>query len=340
MAIHDRPSAGPARPSARPDGRGGRGSLSTPGACAALPLLALTLSLAGFCTAGCEPREEEAEERTPADPVLGALRVQMVDDRLSLTARHVVLRDLLVAVARNARLELSLEGSFEEPVTIDLPPLPVEQAIGRILDGYSYALELADGSVEAATDHEGPIGSLVVFGPAANTDPRGDGRSWPEPALLDEDARAEIAAALANDGSAGAVALLGGALADPSPAVRLEAVSALAGVGGSASGLALQPSLTDPSPAVREAAIEAWGEIGGRAALPALAVALQDREPALRESAVWALQALGDAPGVVGLLQSAALDPDARVRQAALEALEETAARGARASPALRPRRR
>jgi HEAT repeat protein len=80
-------------------------------------------------------------------------------------------------------------------------------------------------------------------------------------------------------------ALIGAALYDPEPDVRLSAVQALTGLRNESAADWLAIALGDPDARVRRTAVEALGEIGGPNARFLLQQALGDVDPAVRETA-------------------------------------------------------
>jgi HEAT repeat protein len=97
------------------------------------------------------------------------------------------------------------------------------------------------------------------------------------------DAIYEIADAEGDDMES--AALIGAALYDPEPDVRLSAVQALTGLRSEAAADWLSIALGDPDARVRRTAVEALGEIGGPNAKFMLQQALGDVDPAVREAA-------------------------------------------------------
>jgi HEAT repeat protein len=96
------------------------------------------------------------------------------------------------------------------------------------------------------------------------------------------DAIYEIADA---EGEMESAALIGAALYDPEPDVRLSAVQALTGLRNESAADWLAIALGDPDARVRKTAVEALGEIGGPNARFLLQQALVDVDPAVREVA-------------------------------------------------------
>ena len=80
-------------------------------------------------------------------------------------------------------------------------------------------------------------------------------------------------------------ALIGAALYDPEPEVRLSAVQALTGLRSTSAADWLSIALGDPDARVRRSAVEALGEIGGPNSRFLLQQALGDVDPAVREAA-------------------------------------------------------
>ena len=80
-------------------------------------------------------------------------------------------------------------------------------------------------------------------------------------------------------------ALIGAALYDPEPDVRLSAVEALTGLRSESAADWLSVALGDPDARVRRTAVEALGEIGGPNSKFLLQQALGDVDPAVREAA-------------------------------------------------------
>ena len=80
-------------------------------------------------------------------------------------------------------------------------------------------------------------------------------------------------------------ALIGAALYDPEPEVRLSAVQALTGLRSESAADWLSIALGDPDARVRRTAVEALGEIGGPNSRFLLQQALGDVDPAVREAA-------------------------------------------------------
>jgi HEAT repeat protein len=97
------------------------------------------------------------------------------------------------------------------------------------------------------------------------------------------DAIYEIADAEGNEMES--AALIGAALYDLEPAVRLSAVQALTGLRNESAADWLVIALGDPEARVRRTAVEALGEIGGPNARFLLQQALGDVDPAVREAA-------------------------------------------------------
>ncbi len=97
------------------------------------------------------------------------------------------------------------------------------------------------------------------------------------------DAIYEIADAEGNEVES--AALIGAALYDPEPEVRMSAVQALTGLRDESAADWLAIALGDPDARVRRTAVEALGEIGGPNARFLLQQALGDVDPAVREAA-------------------------------------------------------
>ena len=111
------------------------------------------------------------------------------------------------------------------------------------------------------------------------------------------DAIYEIADAEGNEVES--AALIGAALYDPEPDVRLSAVEALTGLRSDSAADWLSIALGDPDARVRRTAVEALGEIGGPNARFLLQQALGDVDPAVREAAQEMLaEPSGADPGV------------------------------------------
>lgn len=147
-------------------------------------------------------------------------------------------------------------------------------------------------------------------------------------ALLDEDpaVRVEGVRALGAGGGWSAEAslrrLTAMALGDGSPAVRRRAIDAARSVASGREGLlaALIPAIDDPDKEVRERAVLAMGEAGERsaAAARALARAAQDREESVRTAAVWSLgRTVHARASSLGALRGLLRDPSPEVRAAA-----------------------
>lgn len=311
--------------------------------------------LVGFVEA--QDTLEGVQAKTHASP--GYLHVEIADDIVTVKARDVSVKDLLVAVARRSGLVLVLHDPLDERVTLELHRLHLPEAMRRILRDQSFALQYVQPLYSAGNSSDAHPSKLWVFSKGAGDNhassdvtpaieelqldsingKAGRGQDAVEglaaldaderiarlgPALADGDAnvRLEAVSALANAGSDQAAAALATALSDGDSSVREETVDALGDIGGKTAIQALVQALMDPDNEVREAAVEAFANIGGDESAVALAVALNDKDASLRAKAVDALGEIGGETAV-SLLQQALADEERSIRETAAGFLAE-----------------
>ncbi|MDH3672816.1 MAG: HEAT repeat domain-containing protein [Gammaproteobacteria bacterium] len=239
----------------------------------------------------------------------GAHFVGFIDDRLTVSARDISLRELLTAIARESGFTLVLLGPLQDKMTVEFKRLPLHKAFERILRHRNFAVEY-DTSPGASPrvaglwvfqngEQNGPVQTIVFTKPETD--------------------RARAAATLDNN-------VVQAVFVSPNPEDREDAVETL-GQGGQTDQIAnLSLALTDVNTDVREAAIDALADIGGDEAAQALAVALGDENAALREGAVDALAKIGGETAMQ-VLAPALQDNDEFVRETAAEVLSQIKSR-------------
>jgi hypothetical protein len=259
----------------------------------------------------------EATAPPAGGPAEGPLVVRVSRDLLTVRASGVPLRQVLAAISRQAGVRILMDQPGEEPVTVALSGVPLDEGLRRLIGPRDFAFVYSGASPPR-------LAEIRVYS-RAGTDgaARSSGDVWPpgasEPGAA---ARQRTIIALQSQG-AGAVESLAQMLQDDeSEAVREAAARALA---RTRTEIAIPPLARalreDARQQVRVAAAEALGALGSERAVPALVGALRDGEPAVRVTAVEALGAIGGRQAVVALLEAAAGDRDPQVRQAAAEAV-------------------
>jgi len=80
-----------------------------------------------------------------------SLQIEFVDNRVRLTAHDVELRELLRSLAEQANFKVWISPALPaQMVTADIAPMPVQDALARLLVDNSFALVYgADGAVSA-----------------------------------------------------------------------------------------------------------------------------------------------------------------------------------------------
>ena len=183
--------------------------------------------------------------------------VHWATEQLSVRARGEPLGTVLREIALRTGVAIEGGDALEEPVASDFAQIPLVEALRRLLAGQNYLIveerrsnptDLAVTRVVVLANLESPVAPLV---PAVRSRPmalpveslRTAGREpdvknaalqppappAPEHAVMDGDpaVRIEAVEALGRRGDANSLALLRGALSDPSEAVRAVAVEAL-----------------------------------------------------------------------------------------------------------------
>ena len=278
--------------------------------------------------------------------------VEVSGDSVSVKARGAPIAAVLEEIARQAGLEVRMEGAVAGATTINLDHVSLPKALHWLLQGRNFALQY--GARDAGSGSVGGLavtprrGRLWVFsndgdksaGQAAADDSparedQGDTLERHRFALSSDDPRLRVEAvsALAEIGGEEASAALAAPLLDADPWVRQEAAYAIGATGGETAALTLQAAVADSDMHVRQAAIEALAYADAAASTRVLAVALHDPEPALRAQAVQVLGDLGGG-GAIELLHQALNDRDREVRREAIYAFRRVG--GDAAAEALR----
>ncbi len=262
------------------------------------------------------------------------LRVQVVDDFVTLSARRVAIKDLLKAIARESGLTLVLYGNLDEPVTMKFRRLPFSKAVGRIVRHHNFALHYVQPSASAGKAASSSKLWVFAAGPGYYSNLAKDmnhassltaltlGAPPPEGLRSDQPLRREVAGDLAALDASEVVARLSYALVEEDPKLRLRAVSALAEIGSEEAAGVLLAALGDSDPLVREEAALAMGEIGGVTASQALRQSLSDHDSHVRAAAIGALVEI-DGEASVQVLSTALRDRNLAVREQAVDALAE-----------------
>ncbi|HVF88657.1 MAG TPA: HEAT repeat domain-containing protein [Blastocatellia bacterium] len=112
---------------------------------------------------------------------------------------------------------------------------------------------------------------------------------------------------------------------DSASHVRIAAVGSLGRIGGPRAVEVLSSIVGSPDPDLARAALQSLGQIDHPDALPLLLEALRSPDAALRFEVLQALGARGGEEAVKAMEWSAAVDPDPRVAQAAVDSLARLA---------------
>lgn len=193
-------------------------------------------------------------QRAPRDSPSRSLSVY--EGRLTAHINRIPLRVVLEELARQVPLRLSVSGEWgDHPVTAHFRGLPLDEALARLLAGFSYALTYAPASYGAGSAATKQIGELMVFAAATATK---DSRSR-EAADL---ARTPGTAPPQRPDQAQAAVLLdtppewAAVLQHADKEVRLEALQHWAGQGAATPLDPLTHALVDPDESVRARAGE------------------------------------------------------------------------------------
>ena len=251
----------------------------------------------------------------PGTAAAGSPIVTCEADVVATPAVTAARETLAVAIARACKLRLVRHADVPGTITMTGRPLPLSNAIERVLAGASYQLHLP----AAAGDGHG---TLWIFG-------RGDAIPV-DAALLIETTllqgefsrRRDAVRQLRRIANDDAVRLLSLALADPDARIRDAAEEALAAIGSKEALAVLASAAAHGDAASRADALVALSTADGMLAPGLLAQALEDPDPRVRATTVHALGNV-DAPGSRQLLRQALADPEETVRQAALDVLAE-----------------
>jgi hypothetical protein len=230
---------------------------------------AATLLVASVASAAPE------SPRTPG-AVLNALSAEVTvqSGRLSVRVDQTRLEEVLQAVAREARLEIVLNGAFGTPVTATFTDLPLDEGIRRLCRGHSIVM-IYDGPPGTEPGSELTKVSVTssfsdsrVANPTnhnAGAEIRADARSalLPRPENLTAalrlgpaDSRTKIIDALVDErGLDAVVQILGDAATrDPDLRIRQSAIQALGSMASPGALEAIRAVLNDSSASVRSAA--------------------------------------------------------------------------------------
>jgi hypothetical protein len=255
------------------------------------------------------------------------------DGLVSIQADGETVTEILANVERKTGITLHVRAALpEDPVTLSLRDVPVEEALRRLLGPEANLLLVFDGSggsghsvAEVWILRRGrgvtatPVAANPPTGPIARPDTATPGATSPEDA---RQARVQAIGALGDSNDVEqALPLLVAASRDEDPIIRKAAAEAL---GELDTDDAIAPLgellLNDPDWEVREAAAEAFEELESPQSVGVLRAALLDADEDVRLAVVDALGAIGG-PEAIALLRTALRDEDEDVRDSAAEAL-------------------
>ena len=291
-----------------------------PAALAGASLVAIAFLTASPCSA-----QGTRADRGPNSPV----EVQLDGGALTVRAENASLADVLREIADAAGVKIVLSGDLSTPVSLSIGPVPMDQGIRNLVGAHKLIMihESRSGASEPPRLTQlrvyGPtgFGALGAGGAGAagafdrikrdlnSGNPGRRGRAIAQAAKLESEEALKLLEPLVEENS--------------DATVRMQAVSALGRIGGEGATDILTRALSDPELKVRVEVIQALGATGGPKAMLSLAQLVAGEEDSeLRSRAVQVLAA-DKSEHVTAILKKAVEDPDDRVREAALAALEE-----------------
>ena len=228
------------------------------------------------------------------------MKMRIEDGFVTAEIRATPLQGVLEELADRTGVVFSIQSQENQPISISLYRVSLEEAIQRILSSENniiyYGRDAAGNTrieyVRVEPRANAPAQpSIRYIGTGAVTKTGEDTVDTPDQALkvLSESANLEA---------------------------RQKAIEVLVAAKGEVATLALMGALSDPAPEIRAAAIEGLASLGARSALPAIILSLKDKHPGVRQSAIVALALLGDAENVKDL-KPLVKDQDASVAAAA-----------------------
>jgi HEAT repeats len=263
-----------------------------------LGLFAVLVGMAGAATAAAEERP---------------FSLTVVEGRLSLEAHEAPLQELLDEVSERSGIRIRLDepDQTQEPVTLELTAVPLEEALRRLLREKSFVL---------------------VYSPAALAEARVYGRRRapaqdPTPGPADIGARPE---GEPNDGSSVA-GLRTQALTSRDPAERARALEGLAANADqpAARDAVVEVLERESEPGLLQRALDIIGADRATPLEPLVKLAVTNTDPDVRLKALAQLVShVGQDPRARQTLEArAADDPSPAVRQAARSFLQQASAR-------------
>lgn len=123
----------------------------------------------------------QADQMAPGAVAVGRnvprIRYDAATDRVSISARHSTLEDLLREISRQTELsvEAAQEGLLREPVSVELEDMPLEEALSRLLGRFNSAFLYAQGPAGAPRLSKVVIVSRKEGRPATATATLGSG---------------------------------------------------------------------------------------------------------------------------------------------------------------------
>jgi hypothetical protein len=268
-----------------------------------------------------EPGAPRSQVLPPAQLVPGSALVSLSERGVTVRANQASRRVVLAEFERNAGLRLKFAPGtrLEELVTIDAVDVPLEEALGSLLEGRPYALyfgvapsggrlleQVAVGDF-SATDIA--VADLVAEAPTKADRTQGRGSRDVERDPIAQVERLERLERRQDENYA--------QLDDDDPAIRARAAEGLPADDRTISAL-IDLAANDPDAGVRKAAVSALSDADEEdtAALGALVAALGDPNPQVVIAALDSIEWIGDAssvPDITPLLNHS----NAEVREAA-----------------------
>jgi HEAT repeat protein len=225
----------------------------------------------------------------PAAPGAGPVTEVRVDNgRLSVRLQDAPLGDLLRIIGQQAGLTVTLRGDFSRPVTLSFENVPMEEAIRRLVRGDSVAFSYAD----AANPRQAALSGVWVLGATPGGEPQVVVEAAPPTSP------SEVAAgAPSPDATDGSAPVPGGSNADRTKRAasdRIRAIQDLARTEGVAAASALHDALRHENEArVRLAAVGALASMRTEEARAGLESAAKDPDPRIRQVVELALARFG-----------------------------------------------
>lgn len=268
-----------------------------------LTISATVLALTTFAGAAESPKDTQTSS---------AIDVRVDNGLLELDVKEARLSDVLRAVAKEARIELSLRGNLDRPISRSFAGVPINRAL-RLLIGRTPHI-IIQRSDQNETESSRLV-ELRVFG-------QGQGQSGLKRIDAREEKPPKAPKAPAVEPKAPSEEQILAQLKEPNRARRFQAIGLTTKIDGETAGRILQQVVADDeNPAVRAYAIRTLTGLGSQMSLPALEEGLLDQDRAVRLEAIRAIARIDDDRAARSLERLIFDDPDPHIRRFAVQAI-------------------